>query len=107
MDDVRAVMDAVAAGAPLFGISEGGAMSMLFAATYPDGPRADPLGTYAAFSHLGLPRDRFGRFWTRSTGPGAGAEPQPPSRRQGADERFRQWWARFERLGASPRPSSR
>src|SRR5688572_25038433 len=37
MDDVRAVMDAVGSErAALFGMSEGGAMSMLFAATYPE-----------------------------------------------------------------------
>lgn len=36
MDDVRAVMDAAASErAALFGISEGGAMCLLFAATYP------------------------------------------------------------------------
>ena len=43
MDDVRAVMDAVGrSGAAVFGFSEGGLMSVLFAATYPertDGPR--------------------------------------------------------------------
>src|ERR1700686_3053645 len=37
MDDVRAVMDAAGSRrAALLGISEGGAMSILFAATYPD-----------------------------------------------------------------------
>ena len=37
MDDVRAVMDAVGSErAALFGISEGGAMAMLFSATYPE-----------------------------------------------------------------------
>jgi class 3 adenylate cyclase len=37
MEDVRAVMDTVGSQrAALFGISEGGPMSMLFAATYPD-----------------------------------------------------------------------
>jgi pimeloyl-ACP methyl ester carboxylesterase len=37
MDDVRAVMDAVGSQrAALFGYSEGGAMCILFAATYPD-----------------------------------------------------------------------
>jgi class 3 adenylate cyclase len=37
MDDVRAVMDAVgSARAALIGVSEGGPMSMLFAATYPE-----------------------------------------------------------------------
>jgi class 3 adenylate cyclase/pimeloyl-ACP methyl ester carboxylesterase len=37
MDDVRAVMDAVGSQrAAIFGVSEGSAMSILFAATYPD-----------------------------------------------------------------------
>ena len=37
MDDVRAVMDAVGSQrAALLGVSEGGSMSALFAATYPD-----------------------------------------------------------------------
>ena len=51
MDDVRAVMDAVGSRqAALFGASEGGAMSMLFAATYPDRTRAMVL--YGAFAHF-------------------------------------------------------
>ena len=41
MDDVRAVMDAAGSErAALFGLSEGGAMSVLFAATYPERTRA-------------------------------------------------------------------
>jgi class 3 adenylate cyclase len=49
MDDVRAVMDAVGAErAALIGVSEGGPMSMLFAATYPERTVALILfGTYA------------------------------------------------------------
>ena len=49
MDDVRAVMDAVGSdSAALFGYSEGGPMSVLFAATYPERTRAVVLyGTYA------------------------------------------------------------
>jgi pimeloyl-ACP methyl ester carboxylesterase len=40
MDDVRAVMDAVGSErAVLYGISEGGPMICVFAATYPDVPR--------------------------------------------------------------------
>src|SRR5438105_7173832 len=45
MDDVRAVMDAVGSErAAIFGASEGGNMSMLFAATYPD--RTIALATF-------------------------------------------------------------
>ncbi|MHB8641387.1 MAG: adenylate/guanylate cyclase domain-containing protein [Gaiellaceae bacterium] len=45
MDDVRAVMDAAGSErAFLFGVSEGGPMSILFAATYPD--RTVGLGLY-------------------------------------------------------------
>jgi pimeloyl-ACP methyl ester carboxylesterase len=49
MDDVRAVMDAVGSeSAALLGYSEGGPMSVLFAATYPDRVRALILySTYA------------------------------------------------------------
>jgi class 3 adenylate cyclase len=49
MDDVRAVMDAVdSERATIFGASEGGNMSMLFAATYPD--RVDALCAFGCFA---------------------------------------------------------
>jgi pimeloyl-ACP methyl ester carboxylesterase/DNA-binding SARP family transcriptional activator len=49
MDDIRAVMDAAGIGeAVLFGSSEGGNLSMLFAATYPERTRA--LVLYGAFA---------------------------------------------------------
>ena len=49
MDDVRAVMDAAGSErAALFGLSEGGPMSVLFAATYPERTHALILcGTFA------------------------------------------------------------
>ena len=49
MDDVRAVMDAAGSQrAALFGVSEGGAMCLLFAATHPERVRAVlTFGTYA------------------------------------------------------------
>jgi len=52
MDDVRAVMDAVGSErAVVFGVSEGGPMSMLFAATYPERTVALALyGTAANFT---------------------------------------------------------
>ncbi len=49
MDDVRAVMDAVGSErAAIFGASEGGNMSILFAATYPE--RTVALCTFGCFS---------------------------------------------------------
>jgi class 3 adenylate cyclase len=105
MDDVRAVMDAVGSKrAALFGISEGGAMSMLFAATYPERTQALILyGTYADFHTWVLPPDRFELFLEKidqSWGQGDSLSAFAPTRI--TDERFKQWWARFERLGASP-----
>src|ERR671937_108053 len=49
MDDVRAVMDAVGSErAAIFGASEGGNMSMLFAATYPE--RTTALSTFGSMA---------------------------------------------------------
>ena len=51
MDDVRAVMDAAGSRqAALIGASEGGPMSILFAATYPQRTRAQVL--YGAYAHF-------------------------------------------------------
>jgi len=110
MDDVRAVMDAVCSQrAALFGYSEGGAMCILFAATYPD--RASALimgGSFARrTSTLGYPWgptaeqqlafiDQMERDW----GGSVGIEARSPSLAQ--DERYRQWWARWLRSSASP-----
>jgi class 3 adenylate cyclase len=105
MDDVRAVMDAVGSErATLLGISEGGAMSMLFAATYPERTQSLILyGTYAHFHTWVLPPERFEPFLDKieqSWGRDASLSAFAPSRAM--DERFRQWWGRFERLSASP-----
>ena len=61
MDDVRAVMDAVGSErAALFGYSEGGPMSALFAATYPDRTSAlVMIGSYARM--MQAPDYAFGR----------------------------------------------
>jgi pimeloyl-ACP methyl ester carboxylesterase len=60
MDDVRAVMDAAGSQrATLLGISEGGPVSALFAATYPE--RTDALILYG--SNAGPSRDRSPEEW--------------------------------------------
>lgn len=105
MDDVRAVMDAVGSErAAVFGVSEGGAMSVLFAATYPERTQALVLyGTYPHFFSYVLSPEAFGPFLERveaSWGTGASVNAFAPTK--ASDERFRQWWARFERVGASP-----
>jgi class 3 adenylate cyclase len=56
MDDVRAVMDAAMSDrAAIFGISEGGPMSILFAATYPE--RTSPLIMYGAYAKRAWAKD--------------------------------------------------
>lgn len=56
-DDIRAVMDDVAfETASIFGYSEGGPLSVFFAATYPD--RVDALALYATFASLRAGTDR-------------------------------------------------
>ncbi|HET6770305.1 MAG TPA: alpha/beta fold hydrolase [Actinomycetota bacterium] len=58
MDDVRAVMDAVGSKrAALFGYSEGGPMSVLFAATYPE--RAMSLILYGTYAKRQDPDDDY------------------------------------------------
>ena len=56
MDDVRAVMDAADSDrAAIFGISEGGPMSILFAATYPE--RTSALIMYGAYAKRARAKD--------------------------------------------------
>jgi pimeloyl-ACP methyl ester carboxylesterase/DNA-binding CsgD family transcriptional regulator len=105
MDDVRAVMDAAGSGrAALLGASEGGPMSILFAATYPQRTRALVLyGAYAHFHTWVMDRDALQKFINgieSSWGTGASAPVFAPD--QSRDGRFPAWWGRFERLSASP-----
>ena len=105
MDDVRAVMDAAGSErAALFGISEGGAMAMVFAATYPERTRALVLfGAYAHYATWVVPPDRLDGVLARLDalwGTGEMVDGFAPSR--AADPQFKAWWARWERLGASP-----
>ena len=96
MDDVRAVMDAVGSErAALVGSSEGGPMSILFAATYPERTTALVLiGTLAKFGYQ--PLEWIEKHW----GEGRGAALFAPSLAD--DPEFTKFMARFERQGASP-----
>ena len=105
MDDVRAVMDAAGSGrAALLGASEGGPMSILFAATYPKRTRALILyGAYAHFYTWVMGREAledFIRGIESSWGTGANAPRFAPE--QSKDGRFPAWWGRYERNSASP-----
>jgi len=104
MDDVRAVMDAAGSErAALFGVSEGGAMSMLFAATYPERTRALALyGTYARHPTLtpdSLPHhiELIERVWGSGEYTMRYMMPTKTS-----DENLRRTMARWERQSASP-----
>ncbi len=111
MDDLRAVMDAVGSErAVLFGHSEGGAMCMLFAATYPE--RCDSLiltGSYAAkirsdeYPWAPSTEDRLAEIEAIEQTWG---DPEifsylVPSRAD--DQVFQAWLQKYQRLSASPR----
>ncbi|MEO5758333.1 MAG: alpha/beta fold hydrolase [Mesorhizobium sp.] len=105
MDDVRAVMDAAGSGrAALLGASEGAPMAMLFAATYPERTRALALyGGYAHFHKWVMPPEGLQAFIdTTETAWGTGATLPHFAPGRVEDTRFSTWWARFERLSASP-----
>ncbi len=110
MDDVRAVMDAVGSErAALCGVSEGGPMCSLFAATYPEKTLAlVMIGTYAKrirdddYPWAPTPehRQEFFDEIRKSWGGPVGVEERAPS--VADDPEFRQWWATYLRMGASP-----
>ncbi len=105
MEDVRAVMDAAGMqSAALLGISEGGSLASLFAASHPERCRALVLfGSFAQFSSWVKTEEDFDAFvdYVRSDwGSGNSLPAYAPSQVGNAD--FERWWGRFERLGASP-----
>lgn len=104
-DDIRSVMDAAGSGrAVLIGVSEGAAMAILFAAAHPARARALVLyGGYAQFHSAVIGKDAFDPFvqtLEEQWGGGASLRRLAPDRVK--DPRFAAWWARFERLSASP-----
>ena len=109
IDDVVAVMDAAASEqAAIFALLDGGAMAALFAATHPE--RTNALVLYEAMARMSWAEDypwaprreerearlREGINWgdgsrVAALSPGAAENP-----------RVREWFARLERLSASP-----
>lgn len=110
MDDVRAVMDAAGSRqAALVGVSEGGPLSLLFAATHPD--RCSAIVLIGAFARIAWAPDhafgatpeaneamieRIERRW----GQGVLLTAFAPSLT--ADAAARESWARLQRRAASP-----
>lgn len=110
MDDVRAVLDAVGSErAALLGYSEGGPMCALFSVTYPQRtqaliaigsfPTSQNTGDYSFGRTLESWRE-FNRDVVENWGGPVGLEVRAPS--VSSDPRFRSWWAKFLRAGASP-----
>jgi len=110
MDDVRAVMDAVGSErAALCGVSEGGPMCSLFAATYPEKTLAlVMIGTYAKrirdaeypWGPTAEQREQFFEVMRKQWGGPVGIDERAPS--VASDPQFRDWWATYLRMGASP-----
>lgn len=110
MDDLRAVMDEVGSTqAALFGVSEGGPMCALFAATYPEKTRALVMvGTYAKrlwepdypWAPTREQREAFYQQIRDGWGGPIGIDERAPS--MASDPAFRAWWSSYLRMGASP-----
>jgi pimeloyl-ACP methyl ester carboxylesterase len=102
MDDVRAVMDGAGASrAAVCGVSEGGAIGAMFAATHPE--RVEALILFNAAIRNWLPPDLapvVSEYIEQSWGQGRSLELGAPS--VADNERIRAWAGRVERLSASP-----
>ena len=110
MGDITTVLEAVdAKHVALFGTGVGGSLAMVFAATYPERVSSLALLNSTARSSI-APDYPFGidREWREQTqkemrrawGQAAILELQAPE--VAGDARFRDWYGRFERYGASP-----
>jgi pimeloyl-ACP methyl ester carboxylesterase len=110
MDDFRAVLDAVGSEkAALLGTCEGGALSALFAATYPDRTRALVLANSFARATAAddYPWAESPEEWqehaastSENWGSGQWLDRFAPSAVH--DPRVQEWWPRFQRLAVSP-----
>lgn len=115
MDDIRAVLDSAGSKrAAILGVSEGGPMSALFAATYPE--RTEALILYGTYARTTWAPDYP---WARRTDDAEALDAErrrtwgtPDAVRRmlsdwlapsmANDERFCEWAGKWTRLGASP-----
>jgi len=110
MDDVRAVMDAAGSErAALLGTSEAGALNLLFAATYPE--RTTALVLLNSYARLAWSddypcgiraADAGGLLQAIEEGWGKGVAFEALVASQSDNQSMRNWWARYQRLAASP-----
>jgi pimeloyl-ACP methyl ester carboxylesterase len=110
MDDLRAVMEAAGSRqAVLCGVSEGGCMAACFSANYPERTRGlITIGAYAKrlwdvdypWAPTREEREKFLEEIREHWGGPIGIEERAPS--LAADPQFRDWWATYLRMGASP-----
>jgi class 3 adenylate cyclase len=110
MDDLGAVMDAAGSErAAIFGISEGGPMSALFAATFPD--RVSSLVLYGTYARMlkapdfpqgvsGQRFDRWAELVREEWGGAVAVDLWAPS--DAGNPEFERWWSRLLRQGTSP-----
>lgn len=118
MDDIRAVMDAVGSKrAAVMGVSEGGPMAVLFAATYPERTPALILyGTGASYrsadDYPWAPTpERLERAAVEREQRWGDADYHEAMIRNFApsiadDPEVRRWWSRYSRTSASPRDAA-
>jgi class 3 adenylate cyclase len=110
MDDLRVVLDAAGSErAVLFGSSEGGVLSAVFAATFPERTAALVMhGSGAGFSRESGLESGWGKEFRRrffdylESGWGSGEAAAIPAPSCAGDERFKRWYAKLERLTGTP-----
>jgi class 3 adenylate cyclase len=114
VDDIRAVMDATdTKRAAIFGISEGAAMALMFAASHPE--RCTHLALWGGYARMtrasdypdGISAeslDRWSAGLRRDWGGPASLDVFAPSRL--GDPEVERWWAQLLRTGTSPRSVS-
>jgi class 3 adenylate cyclase len=110
VDDVLAVLDAAGCErAALFGLSQGGVLASLFAAAHPD--RATALILFGTCARLTLadgypwgrtPEEVGRNLQITEEGWGRGVALPFLAPTMAGDEAFKRWFARLERLSASP-----